>query len=108
MKTIDNYPGYMITVDGVLYKEKPDKTLKEIKPYRHNSSSCNYLRVTLFVNGKRERKFIHQLVMLAYSGECPIGYEVNHIDSDSLNNNIDNLEYVTPQENLSHRDMRRY
>lgn len=32
-------------------------------------------------------------------GICPEGYEIDHIDTNSLNNSIDNLRLVTPKEN---------
>ena len=98
MKQIAEFPDYYITYDGRLFKDKH----KEIRPYRHKSNACNYLRVTLFHEGKRIRKFIHELVALAYIGPKPKGYQVNHIDLDSLNNSVSNLEYITPSENISH------
>lgn len=102
MMKIEEYPNYYITIDGVLFKKIGPDNFKEIKAYRHKSSTCIYKRVTLFVNKKRIRKFIHELVLLAYEGPKPKGLEVNHIDLNSLNNNLDNLEYITPSENIQH------
>lgn len=51
---------------------------------------------------------IHQVVLYAYKGyryfllgyTCPAGtYEIHHLDHDPSNNDLDNLVYVTPQEN---------
>ncbi len=46
--------------------------------------------------------FYHRLVAYFHIG-CPIGdFEVNHINHNSLDNSISNLEYVTHRENCEH------
>lgn len=45
---------------------------------------------------------VHRLVLLAFVGPCPEGYEVHHKDGDRANNSLDNLEYVTSSENTLH------
>ena len=45
---------------------------------------------------------IHQLVAEAFLGEKPEGYVINHKDGDKTNNNVENLEYVTPSQNNQH------
>lgn len=62
-----------------------------------------YLRVCLCKNGKRERVKVHQLVMEAFVGRCPAGYEVDHIDWNPSNNRLDNLRYLPAEENNSRK-----
>lgn len=51
---------------------------------------------------KTKGHFFHTLVTYEFLGERPLGYQVNHIDGDKLNNNINNLEYTTRSENIKH------
>lgn len=62
-----------------------------------------YLRVRLTV-GRPQRKyvFVHRLVMLAFVGECPSHYQVNHINGVKSDNRLANLEYCTDSQNKHH------
>jgi len=40
------------------------------------------------------------LMALTWIGPRPKGYEVDHINGDMLDWSTDNLEYVTPKENI--------
>lgn len=44
---------------------------------------------------------LHVLVAEAFIGPRPDGLEVHHIDHDRMNPRVDNLEYVTHQENVA-------
>ena len=47
---------------------------------------------------------VHRVVMLAFKGPPPNeqAWQVHHKDSDQINNRLDNLEYVTPSQNMLH------
>ncbi len=45
---------------------------------------------------------VHRLVADAFHGARPTDYDINHIDSDRLNNRPENLEYVTRSQNHLH------
>lgn len=49
-----------------------------------------------------DRFTVHSLMMAAFVGPCPKGYNINHKDGVKSNNVLDNLEYVTPKENTRH------
>jgi hypothetical protein len=53
-----------------------------------------YLSVPLIKDGKKTTKRIHRLVVEAFIGEIPIGYEVHHIDGSKQNNHVDNLQII--------------
>ena len=42
---------------------------------------------------------VHKLVALAFIGPRPEGLDIDHINGDFRDNRLDNLEYVTHQEN---------
>lgn len=57
-------------------------------------SKRQQLRVKLQANGKAEYAYVHDLVLLTFAGPCPSGYKVYHIDGNTTNNIIRNLEYT--------------
>ena len=61
-----------------------------------------YLCVDFRAKGRRKYCPVHCLVAAAFIGPRPEGLEVNHIDGVKTNNRLENLEYVTRQENLAH------
>jgi len=65
-------------------------------------NSCGYMNIKLSVKGKRKNKQIHRLVAEAFISNDENKKEVNHIDGNKSNNNINNLEWVTRNENIFH------
>jgi hypothetical protein len=79
---------------------RPGRILKAGACHRPNG----YLQVRLS-RGHRDRTrtfCVHQLVTLAFIGPIPNGWHTNHRDADKQNNRVENLEYVTPAENIRH------
>lgn len=65
--------------------------------------NTGYVYVRFRVGKKQVKVSVHRLVMLAFIGECPPGYEVNHKNGIKTDNRLVNLEYVTRLENMIHR-----
>lgn len=87
--TIDDYE---ITKDGRVI----NKTNNHVLTPQPNGKG--YLRVK--IDGKLQ--FVHRLVAQKYIPN-PNNYEqVNHIDGDKTNNSVDNLEWVSNQQNREH------
>ena len=60
-----------------------------------------YFIVVLSKEGTHTCKLVHRLVYEAFNGEIPEGMQVNHIDEDKTNNRLDNLNLMTPKENIN-------
>jgi hypothetical protein len=59
----------------------------------------------IYLSKDKKRKFfsLHQLVAMAFLGHIPCGYKlvVDHINNNSLDNSVDNLQIVTHRINAS-------
>ena len=62
-----------------------------------------YLWVDL--TGKNKAVSVHRLVAEAFIPKLKGKNQVNHIDENRSNNRVDNLEWVTPYENMHHSDL---
>ena len=45
----------------------------------------------------------HRLLYAWYNNEVPEGYDVDHIDDNTFNNNLDNLQLLTHKDNMDKR-----
>lgn len=63
-------------------------------------SDCKGYRL---INYKGKNYRIHRLVVEAFIGPIPEGFEVDHIDRDRSNNDVTNLRIVTHSENCRNR-----
>lgn len=87
---------YLISDIGEIKNIKTNKILK-------GTVRNGYLMVKLTIEGNKKDYLVHRLVaetFLKNSFNLP---QVNHKDKNKLNNNINNLEWVSIQENMSHR-----
>jgi len=82
-------------INNVVNKER----IKELKLYK---SKQNRVYVTFKKKGNRKTSLVHRLVAMAFIPNNCNKPEVNHIDGNPSNNNVENLEWVTKQENCKH------
>ena len=108
-RTINGYGGvYQVSNTGVvkrlhhvtINKKGVAMTFKEkrIKPFK---DKYGYVHVCLQDGKKRINCQVHRLVIYAFN-QGDTSMQVNHIDGNKKNNRIENLEWVTPKENVEH------
>jgi len=95
---------YYVSSSGRVRRETPSAwdARRGNRFLRGSVDSNGYISVALYFGVKRKVRGVHQLVADAFLGTRPDGKEVNHIDSNKHNNRVENLEYVTKDENLRH------
>lgn len=61
-----------------------------------------YLKTNLYHRGRVKTYSIHRLVLIGFTGIVGHDLQVNHKDLNKTNNNLENLEWCTSKENISH------
>lgn len=107
-KDIPHYEGFyevsnfgnVRSVDRWVWNGKKEflrkgKTLS-LKPNR-------YIEIHLCKEGVVKKHYVHRLVLSSFVPPIPDKPYCNHIDKNTYNNHLDNLEWVTALENNLHR-----
>lgn len=95
-KEIEGFENYMISNLGRVYSFKNHKILKS------SLDSKGYHRVDLFKNGKRYVGSVHRLVGNAFIPNLLNLPEINHKNGITIDNKIENLEWMTHKQNGRH------
>lgn len=74
----------------------------ETKHIRKSQDKHGYRRVNLTIDGKSKNCAVHRLVASAFIPNPENKSQVNHKDGVHDNNNVENLEWVTAEENFKH------
>lgn len=91
-----NFPNHLIYSDGKVYSLRLKRFMKI------DINSNGYARYSIMGNNKKV--FAHHLIMSTFGPEKPkhlIDPTVDHIDGNKLNNNIDNLRWLSKKENTA-------
>ena len=116
--TLSNYAGRAHSAEALLTDPQEEWRISSLPIKNGHLEVSNTGRARLvitiptigrLVHGYRKlcikphrEQFLHRLIADAFLGVRPESHVVNHIDADKLNNRAENLEYVTPLENVHH------
>jgi hypothetical protein len=92
MENIKNIEGYLISKEGLIYNAKRKRYL-----FGHLSKE-GY--VIFYMKGKAYK--LHRLLAIQYIDNPENKPYINHINGIKNDNRIENLEWVTPKENVIH------
>ena len=96
-QAVKEFPDlYLISNFGRVYSLSKQRLMPS---QRHTGG---YRKVSFTVNSKWYNRYIHRLVAEHFLANWDGQLQVNHIDGDKTNNCVDNLEMVTPSENIKH------
>lgn len=111
MKDIPGHKGlYAATRDGRIWSHAKQRSSRAgmfmkqqlfVNRKNRNKPRAQYT-VGLRKNKKRIMYLVHRLIALTYIPNPENKPQINHKDGNPLNNNVDNLEWVTQQENMTH------
>lgn len=98
----DSDGAYKVSSRGRVMRVKAGRGTRAGRVLKASLDAYGYPMVVVRKNGKPYTSCVHRLVAAAFLGPRPDGYCVNHRDGKPKNNDLSNLEYVTPAENSQH------
>jgi len=89
------YGNYIVMKNGSIISNSTGNLLSQF-------NKNGYPSVTLREGGKSKTKKVHRLLAECFLEQPEGTTVVNHIDGNKENYSLDNLEWVTPSENMKH------
>jgi len=91
-----------VRTSHVTYNKYKSKIINGYYYYNTHTYKSGYKYVSIWIDAKFKNVTIHRLVAKAFISNPLNKPVVNHKDGNKLNNNINNLEWVTYKENTAH------
>lgn len=103
-RVIEGFPRYQISNKGrvkSLVNPRNPKILKQ-GTMKRGYKSVTLMKGDEWGSNVRISQRVHRLVAQAFIPNSELKPQINHIDCNPANNNVENLEWVTPIENANH------
>lgn len=81
-----------VSSDGHIYRQINDTQFME---YSRSITNSGYFQVGLCINGKSKPRLVHRLVAETFLENPKNLRDVDHIDSNRLNNDVSNLRFAS-------------
>jgi len=94
-RRIKDYPFYIISNYGEIISYNYKKPF-----YLKPSTNKGYQCYCLAKEGRKKWFSCHRLVLTAFKGEAPDGFDGSHLDNNKQNNHIDNLIWESRSDNI--------
>jgi len=99
---LEGLSNYRITDDGRIYSEVVHRYLS-LQDTNSKKSSKSYSSVKIkYDDGTERHALMHRLVAMAFISNPENKEQVNHINGNTKDNRVENLEWATQQENADH------
>jgi len=103
--------GAVLDLTGILEVSNKER-MKYLHFYKRNEEkivdyskctwNCNYLTISITKNKKRYTSlYFHRMVLSSFCPDSETYECINHIDENSHNNRLENLEWCTQKENMN-------
>jgi len=97
---IEVFPGYFASPEGEIIPARRQGSSG--RPLKQKTDKKGYKRVELHIGGKQKTFLVHRLIATAFIENPEKKRTVNHIDGNTSNNRVSNLEWATHSEQMCH------
>lgn len=109
-KDIEGYPFYQVSTLGEIrsFRSRSGKLRDNPKILKKVLTERKYFRVGLYPSiypekSKQVLEFVHRLVAIAFIPTETRELHVAHLDGNPSNNTVENLQWCSAKENMSHK-----
>ena len=93
---------YSISTTGIVRRSAHGPGTYVGRVIKQFLNGSGYPFVNIRIRSKKTSATVHRLASECFLGKRPTGHQVNHKNGIKTDNRVENLEWVTPKENIHH------